>query len=136
MKYIIKETQYKRLIEQAEDATSSTDASTATVQTARYGDISRVPGSETDAVASLTAGQIGQTIELFTDKELRKRYGNYSLESMTKNNEQIVATFKASENFNLTASCSTLSTNPEFLKGTTKYYSKGLLDMALEKCKS
>jgi len=136
MKYIIKETQYKRLIEQAEDATASTDASTGTVQAARYGDISRVPGSETDAVASLTAGQIGQTIELFTDKELRKKWANYSLESMTNNNGQIVVTLKASENFNLTASCSTLPTDGAFLKGSTKYYSKVLLDMALEKCKS
>lgn len=136
MRYTIKESQYRRLIKIISEQTQDPLSGQTISKFASYGDISRVDGSETDAVASATAGQIGQTIELFTDKELRKKWANYSLKSMTNNNGQIVVALKASPDFNLTASCSTLPTDGAFLKGSEKYYSKILLDMALEKCKS
>ena len=135
MRYIIKETQYKRLIEQAEDAAASTDTTTGTVKAAGYGDISRVPGSETDQVAAKTVGQVGQSVELFTDKELRNRYASYQFKSMTNNGGKLDVVLKGTADFNLTANCSTLPTDGAFLKGNVKYYSKVLSDMATEKCK-
>ena len=136
MRYIIKETQYKRLIEQAEDAAASTDTTTGTVKAAGYGDISRVPGSETDQVAAKTVGQVGQSVELFTDKELRNRYATYQFKSMTNNGGKLDVVLKGTDDFNLTANCSTLPTDSAFSKGNVKYYSKVLSDMATEKCKT
>lgn len=137
MRYIIKETQYKRLIEQAEeDAVASTDDSSGSLKAAGYGDISRVPGSETDQVAAATTGQVGQTVELFTDKELRNKYASYRFKSMTNNGGKLDVALMGNVDFNLTANCSTLPTDGAFLKGNVKYYSKVLSDMATEKCKT
>jgi hypothetical protein len=139
MRYTIKESQYKRLIklisEQEEEATTAQTSGATITKAASYGDISKVAGSETDQVAAATAGQVGQTVELFTDKELRNRYASYRFKSMTNNGGKLDVALKGNVDFNLTANCSTLPTDGAFLKGNVKYYSKVLSDMATEKCK-
>lgn len=139
MRYTIKESQYKRLIklisEQEEEGTTDQTTGATITQAAAYGDISKVAGSETDQVAAATAGQVGQTVELFTDKELRNRYASYQFKSMTNNGGKLDVVLKGTADFNLTANCSTLPTDGAFLKGNVKYYSKFLSDMATEKCK-
>ena len=139
MRYTIKESQYKRLIklisEEGEEATTDQTTGATITQAASYGDISKVAGSETDQVAAATAGQLGQSVELFTDKELRNRYASYQFKSMTNNGGKLDVVLKGTADFNLTANCSTLPTDGAFLKGNVKYYSKVLSDMATEKCK-
>lgn len=136
MKYTIKESQYKRLMELiSEDETTTDQLSGASItQAAAYGDISKVAGSETDQVMNATSGQLNQSIDLYTDKELRNKYGeNYQLKSIVNNNGNLVVNMG---NFELTANCSTLSTDKAFLKGNVKYYSKVLSDIATQKCKT
>ena len=136
MRYTIKESQYKRLIklisEEGEEATTDQTTGATITQAASYGDISKVDGSETDQVVAATAGQMNQGVDLFTDKELRKRYGTYQFKSMVNNNGNLEVDMG---NFKLTANCSTLPSDGAFSKGNVKYYSKVLSDMATEKCK-
>ena len=131
MRYTIKESQYKRLMklisEQGEEVTSPTTPT----KFAAYGDITTSSTPEAQTVAGSISG--GQSVELFTDKELRNRYGTYQFKSMTNNGGKIQVDMG---NFTLTADCGTISTDGAFLKGSTKYFSKTLSDMATEKCKT
>ena len=139
MRYIIKETQYKRLIElmveQETPATpTTTGADSGTVRTAGYGDISRVPGTELDQTASsLSAGTSGQSIILFREKELRNREGGYILKGITAQDGKVTANFG---NFTVTTDCSKLPADNGFDKGQIKYYSTDLANIAAEKCKT
>lgn len=138
MRYIIKETQYQRLIklisEQGEEAATTATSTTPSSGFAAYGDITRSSTPEAQTVAANVA--TGQNIDLFTDKELRNKYATYQFESMTNNGGKLDVSLKGSVNFNLTANCSTLPTDGAFSKGNAKYYSKVLSDMAVEKCKT
>jgi hypothetical protein len=134
MRYTIKESQYKRLInlisEQGEEATSPTTPT----KFAAYGDITTSSTPEAQAVVGNIAA--GQNIDLFTDKELKTKYATYQFESMTNNGGNLDVKLKGTVNFDLTANCNTLPTDGAFSKGNVKYYSKVLSDMATEKCKT
>ena len=139
MRYIIKETQYKRLIElmveQETPATPTTrGADSGTVTTAGYGDISRVPGTELDQTASaLSANTSGQSVILYTDKELRARKGGYVLKGLVNNNGQIEVNMG---NFKMTTNCTRVPNDNSFDYGSVKYYSTELANLAAGKCKS
>jgi len=139
MRYIIKEAQYKRLIElmveQETPATpTTTGAGSGTVSTAGYGDISRVPGTELDQTASaLSANTSGQSVILYTDKELKTRKGGYVLKGLVNNNGQIEVNMG---NFKMTTNCTRVPNDNSFDYGSVKYYSTELANLAAEKCKS
>jgi hypothetical protein len=136
MRYIIKETQYKRLIElmveqETSAAPTTTGVDSGTVSTAGYGDISRVPGSELDKTASALSS--GQSIILYKDKELKTRQGGYVLKGLVNNNGQIEADMG---NFKMTTNCTRIPNDNSFDYGSVKYHSTELANMAAEKCKS
>jgi hypothetical protein len=132
MRYTIKESQYKRLMKLiSEEGEQEATSSTTPTNFAAYGDITTSSTPEAQTVAGSISG--GQSVELFTDKELRNRYGTYQFKSMTNNGGKIQVDMG---NFTLTADCGTISTDGAFLKGSTKYFSKTLSDMATEKCKT
>ena len=135
MRYIIKETQYQKLIklisEQGEEGATTATSTTPSSGFAAYGDITRSSTPEAQTVAGNVA--TGQSIDLFTDKELRNKYGSYQFKSIVNNNGNLEVDMT---NFKLTANCNTLPSEGAFLKGTVKYYSKVLSDMATEKCKA
>ena len=134
MRYIIKETQYKRLIEPAEeDAVASTDDSSGSLKAAGYGDISRVPGSEAENLTSVTAGTGSQGVILYTDKELKTRQGSYILKSMVNNNGKVEVDMG---NFRMSTDCNRVPNDNSFDYGTKKYFSTELANMASEKCKT
>ena len=139
MRYIIKETQYKRLIElMVEQETSTTPATTGlesgTAKAAGYGDISRVPGSELEQTTSaLSAGTSGQSVVLYKDKELKTRQGGYVLKGLVNNNGQIEADMG---NFKMTTNCTRVPNDNSFDYGSVKYHSTELANLAAEKCKS
>lgn len=140
MRYIIKETQYQRLIElMVEQETSTTPATTGlesgTVKAAGYGDISRVPGSELEQTASaLKANSSGQSIILYKDKELRNRQGGYVLKGgVTAQGGKATANFG---NWSATADCTKLPAENGFVSGSGTYYSTELANMGAEACKA
>ena len=140
MRYIIKETQYKRLIElMVEQETSTTPATTGadsgTVKAAGYGDISRVPGSELEQTASaLSANTSGQSVILYKDKELRTREGGYILTGgVTAQGGKVTANFG---NWSATADCSKLPAENGFVSGSKTVYSTELANMGAEACKA
>jgi hypothetical protein len=139
MRYIIKETQYKRLIElMVEQETSTTPATTGlesgTVKAAGYGDISRVPGSELEQTASaLKANASGQSVIVYKDKELRTREGGYILKDVTAQGGKVTVDFG---NWTATADCSKLPAENGFVSGTRTVYSTELANMGAEACKA
>ena len=139
MRYIIKETQYKRLIElMVEQETSTTPATTGlesgTVKAAGYGDISRVPGSELEQTASaLKANASGQSVIVYKDKELRTREGGYILKGVTAQGGKVTVDFG---NWTATADCSKLPAENGFVSGNRTVYSTELANMGAEACKS
>ncbi len=136
MRYIIKETQYKRLIELMveQETPATTGADSGTVKAAGYGDISRVPGSELDQTASaLSTNTSGQSIILYKDKELRNREGGYILKGgITAQGGKATANFG---NWSATADCSKLPAENGFVSGTKTVYSTELANMGAEACK-
>lgn len=137
MRYIIKETQYKRLIElmveqETSAAPATTGADSGTVATAGYGDISRVPGSELDKTASALSS--GQSIILYKDKELRNREGGYILKGgVTAQGGKATANFG---NWSATADCTKLPAENGFVSGSRTVYSTELANMGAEACKA
>ena len=140
MRYTIKESQYKRLIklisEQEEEGTTDQTTGATITKAAAYGDISKVGGSETDKVASATAGQLtGKNVFLYNEKELKTKQGStaYVLKSITNDNGKVELNMG---NFIMTTDCSRVPNDNSFDYGSKKYYSTELANYAAEKCKT
>ena len=140
MKYILKEKQYKKLInlisEQEPNAEEIVSKATATgdLQVAKYGDISTVAGSEKDVELGKTVS--GKKITLY-DKN-NKVVGNYSLQSIQKlDNDQVEINLSATSSpFKVTTDCKRVPADISLDYSGGKYYSKELADIAAETCKT